>query len=213
MSDNTTPHKAAEYSVEIAKTIPFHSEMSKQAIQIGLAVRPDAKRWLDTGAGPGTLAALLEKKAPHIDVWIADPAQAMLDQSSAKNKILASSQALPDMDPFDVITAVQCHHYGARDEAVKRCFELLGAGGVLVTFENVRAETDEGHAVQRARWADWQLAQGRDEETVAKHMAREGAQFHPIRPSEHLDLLERVGFRTVELFFRTYAQAGFYAVK
>jgi tRNA (cmo5U34)-methyltransferase len=137
----------------------------------------------------------------------------MLEQSSAKNRVLATSQDLPDIGPFEVITAVQCHHYGGRDAAVKRCFELLGEKGVLVVFENVRAETDEGHAVQRARWAEWQRAQGRDEETVKKHLAREGTQFHPIRPSEHLDLLKRTGFRVVELFFRAYGQAGFYAVR
>ena len=54
--DNTTAHKASEYSHEVGRTIPFHAEMLAQAIDVGLAVRPDARRWLDTGAGPGTLA-------------------------------------------------------------------------------------------------------------------------------------------------------------
>lgn len=211
--DNTTAHKASDYAREVARTIPFHSEILAQAIDVGLVVRPDAKRWLDTGCGPGTLAEMLKERAPQLEIVIADPSEAMLALANHPKKILSTSQDLPDIGPFDVITAVQCHHYGGREAAAKRCFELLGKGGVYVTFENVRAETDEGHAIQRARWAAWQRVQGRDAATVEKHLAREGTQFFPIRPSEHLELLRMTGFRTIELFFRAYGQAGLYAVK
>src|SRR5262249_15011505 len=128
----------------------------------------------------------------------------------------AASADLPDVTPFDVITAVQCHHYGdraAREAAIRRCFALLASPGVLVVFENVRAETEVGHRMQRHRWAAWQVRQGRDEETVVKHIAREGVAFLPIAPSEHLALFEKVGFDGAELFFRNYAQAGFVAWK
>ena len=83
---------------------------------------------------------------------------------------------------------------------------------MFVTFENVRAETDVGHALQRKRWAEWQRRQGRDDATVEKHLAREGQAFFPIRVSEHLALLARSGFRTVEIVWRAYGQAGFFCV-
>jgi tRNA (cmo5U34)-methyltransferase len=157
---------------------------------------------------------MLKARAPHLDLTIADPSEAMLALASHPKKILAASQDLPDdIGPFDVITAVQCHHYGGREAAVKRCYELLGEKGVLVVFENVRPETDDGHAVQRARWAAWQKQAGRTPEEITQQLAREGTKFFPIRPSEHLELLRRTGFRTIELFFRAYGQAGFYAVK
>lgn len=220
-SDNASAHKAAEYEVEVRKTIPFHAEMLALAVEVGFAVRPAAKRWLDTGAGPGALGARVIERAPAIELTIADPSEAMLEIARArlpKARVLqCTSQELPaDLAPLDVITAVQCHHYGdmeARMLAVSRCHELLAEGGALVVFENVRAESDAGHALQRARWAAWQRAQGRDDATVEKHLAREGAQFFPIRVSQHLGLFAHLGFATVELVFRAYGQAGFLAVK
>lgn len=220
-SDNASAHKAAEYEVEVQKTIPFHAEMLSLALELGFAVRPSVKRWLDTGAGPGALGARVLERGPAVALTIADPSAAMLDIARARlpssRALACTSQDLPaDLEPFDVITAVQCHHYGdmeARLAAVSRCLDLLIDGGVLVVFENVRAESDAGHALQRARWAAWQRAQGRDEATVEKHLAREGTQFFPIRVSQHLGLFAHLGFATVELVFRAYGQAGFVAIK
>jgi tRNA (cmo5U34)-methyltransferase len=147
----------------------------------------------------------------------------MLDLARAKNADLpadrflhAASDTLPELAAFDVITAVQSHHYypdiAGREGALRRCFSLLRPGGALVVFENVRAETDLGHALQRRRWAAFQHSQGRDEATVDLHLARENTKFFPIRVTEHLDLLKKIGFPTVEIVWRAHSQAGFLAI-
>lgn len=217
--DNATAHKAADYEAEVQKTIPFHDEILRTAVDVVLAVGAP-KRWLDTGCGPGKLVELARARAAGTELWLADPSEAMLAIARARHGDLPAerfvgkaSQELPDVGPFDAITAVQCHHYGdadARFRAVTRCRELLAPGGVLVVFENVRAETDEGHALQRKRWADFQRRAGRDEATIEKQLAREGKSFFPIRVSEHLALFSRAGFARVELVWRAYGQAGFW---
>jgi tRNA (cmo5U34)-methyltransferase len=221
VSDNTTAHEANEYETEVVRTIPFHEEIHRTAIDVVLSACTP-KRWLDTGCGPGKLAELAAARSPGAELWLADPSEAMLGLARARHASLPSerfvpkgSADLPDLGRFDAITAVLCHHYGdgaARARAVARCRELLAPGGVFVTFENVRAETDEGHAIQRKRWAEWQRRAGRDEATIEKHLAREGTAFFPIRVSEHLALLARSGFRTVEIVWRAYGQAGFFCV-
>ena len=176
--------------------------------------------WLDTGSGPGELVMKASKVSPNTRFLVADPSNAMLDVARARLALpqdrfsQVGSADLPDLGPLDVVTAVQCHHYGdmaARERAVTRCRELLAPGGVLVVFENVRAETDEGHRAQRARWATWLLAHGRDAATVELQLAREGTAFFPVRVSEHQALLRKVGFDVVELVWRAYGQAGFLA--
>jgi len=221
MTDNTSAHKAAEYEIEVARTIPFHDEILRSAVDVPLAARAP-ERWLDTGCGPGKLVELARARAAAAEFWLADPSEAMLAIARARHGdlpaerfVLAKSEELPALGAFDVVTAIQCHHYGdaaARARAVARCRELLAPGGVFVTFENVRAETDEGHAVQRKRWADFQRRQGRSEAEIDRHLAREGVAFFPIRVSEHLALLARAGFRTVEIVWRAYGQAGFFCV-
>ena len=222
-NDNATAHASDDYAHEVRKTIPFHARIIDLAIEVGFAAVPSATRWLDTGCGPGSLVAEARRFAPEVAFFLADPSPAMLDLAREKNpeipaeNFLASpSDALPDVAPFDVITAVQSHHYyadeGGRERALRRCLALLKPGGALVVFENVRAETDLGHALQRRRWAAFQHSQGRDAETVEAHLAREDVKFFPIRASEHLALLKKVGFPIVETIWRAYSQVGFLAI-
>jgi tRNA (cmo5U34)-methyltransferase len=223
MADNSTAHAASEYEAEVRRTIPFHDTLLDQAVDAALNVVPEPARWLDTGCGPGRLTAIARARAPRTAFWLADPAPAMLDLARARHAelggdrfLLAPSEALPDAGPFDVITAVQCHHYYAdpagRESAVRRCRALLALGGALVVFENVHAETDRGHEMQRRRWAAFLHAEGRSREAVEAQLAREGTKFFPLRVSEHVALLERAGFTTVEVIWRAYGQAGFLAL-
>ena len=218
MSDNSTAHKADEYEAEVHKTIPFHDEILKTAIDVVLAAKPDVKRWLDTGCGPGKLVELAKQRAPHVEYVLADPSQAMIDLARARHPGVTAwtcgSADLPEAALFDAITAVLCHHYldaEGRMHSVERCRDRLVLGGVLVVFENVRPESDFGHAVQRKRWGDYQRSMGRDDEGVKKQQAREGTAFFPIRVSEHLALFARLGFTNVEIVWRAYGQAGFMA--
>ena len=222
MSDNASAHRASDYEAEVRRTIPFHGEMLKLAVEVALGARPGPERWLDTGAGPGAIVELARARCAGTEYWIADPSEAMRAMAAARlglpaeHVLTCGSADLPEVGRFDVITAVQCHHYGDmadRERAVARCRDLLVPGGALVVFENVRAESERGQELQRARWAAWQRDQGRDEENVKSHLAREGTQFFPIRVSQHLGLFAHLGFETVELVWRAYGQAGFLAVK
>jgi tRNA (cmo5U34)-methyltransferase len=160
--------------------------------------------------------------SPNTDFFLADPSEGMLTLARARHAdlpdgrfFLVPSEDLPRVEPFEVITAVQCHHYlspAARERAVRKCHSLLVRGGVLVVFENVRSETERGQELQRSRWAAWLRSKGRSEQAVMAHAAREGTQYFPLRPSEHVALLQRAGFSTVETIWRAYGQAGFLAI-
>jgi tRNA (cmo5U34)-methyltransferase len=220
VSDNTTAHAASDYEVEVARTIPFHEEILRTAVDVVLADHLAPRRWLDTGCGPGKLVTMVRAASPSTETWLADPSEAMLALARARHTdlpaarfIAKGSADLPDAPPFDAITAVQCHHYGdetARERALTRCRALLAKEGMLVVFENVRAETEAGHALQRKRLAAWQRRMGKDDDAITKHLAREGTAFFPIRVSEHLALFARLGFET-EIVWRAYNQAGFTA--
>src|SRR5579864_1430186 len=115
--DNTTPHAAADYEREITRTVPFHAEILAQAIEATLVARPSPGRWLDTGCGPGKLAELARARC-GAKFTLADPSREMLDIARAKHGDMpaerflhVASHELPDVAPFDAITAVQCHHY------------------------------------------------------------------------------------------------------
>jgi len=222
MADNATAHHSSVYEDEVRHTIPFHAELLQQAAGVAVAAVAEPARWLDTGCGPGRLVGIARALAPRAAFYLADPAASMLALARTHNPdlpedrfIQAPSEDLPDLAPFDVITAVQCHHYhdvAGRERAVRRCRALLAPGGALVVFENVRAASALGHEVQRRRWAAWMREQGRDEAAVVAHQAREGTKFFPLPVSEHVALLERAGFGPVEVIWRAYGQAGLLAL-
>jgi tRNA (cmo5U34)-methyltransferase len=222
VADNTTPYTAHHYESEVLRTIPLYAELCATVIDVALAAVPSPATWLDTGAGTGQLVAAARERAPQTRFFVADPSAAMLEHARARLADLGperflsvTTQELPGGPPLDVITAVQCHHYGdmdARERALTRCRARLAPGGALVVFENVRAESERGDALQRARWRAWLRAQGRDDRTIEAYFAREGRVIFPVRVTEHLDLLRRVGFPTVEIVWRAYGQAGFLAL-
>jgi tRNA (cmo5U34)-methyltransferase len=75
----------------------------------------------------------------------------------------------------DVVTAIQAHHYLSRDgrkRATETCRELLSAGGIYITFENIRPRESEGIRTGMAVWKQFQLSQGNRRNQSNAHLER-----------------------------------------
>jgi len=48
---------------------------------------------------------------------------------------------------------------------------------------------------------------------IDNHLKRFDLDYFPIKADEHRSLLEKTGFRIVEMFWMSYMQAGFYGIK
>ncbi|MDP4182711.1 MAG: class I SAM-dependent methyltransferase, partial [Bacillota bacterium] len=72
---------------------------------------------------------------------------------------------------------------------------------------------DEGVRIGKNRWKKFQMESGKTEEEAQKHVDRFGIEFFPITIIEYIELLRKTGFSSVELFWYSYMQAGFYAIK
>jgi len=226
--DNTTPHKAAHYDVDVRKTVPFYDQFYSQTIDLVKSARPNAKVWLDTGCGTGWLVGEAFKHFPNTLFILADPSQSMLDEAKTKLTSLPPSQvrflapagteniALDDNTRPDVITTIQAHHY--LDATIKRiatqkCYDMLADGGIYITFENIHPYTEQGVKIGFDTWKRYQLAQGRDEKTVDDHIKRFDKAYFPISVTTHIELLRECGFGAAELLWYSHMQAGFYAIK
>lgn len=227
-TDNTTPHKSSTYDQDVRQTIPFYETMQVETVDLVRRVFPDAKRWLDTGCGTGYLTRIALPFFPKTEFILADPSEPMLELAR-KNlehkedqvkflKPVGSQQlesALDGVAP-QVVTAIQCHHYLSSRErrlAVQSCYKILAEGGLFVTFENIMPYTQEGIQIGLERWKYFQLAQGRTAAAVENHLTRFNTKYFPISIDDHLALYKEVGFRIIELFWYSYMQAGFYALK
>jgi len=115
-----------------------------------------------------------------------------------------------------VITAVLSHHYlhqPQRCEATRICYQLLDHNGVFITVENITPGTTETISLGLERWMRFQVEHGKSRSTAEEHSKRFNTQYFPISIGEHLELLRETGFKSVNLFWLSHLQAGFYAIK
>ncbi len=226
-SDNATPHRAFDYDASVRQTIPHYEMLQREVLEWVAVLRPDVTCWLDTGCGSGFLVEQALPLFPRTDFVLADPAEAMLAQARLRLAGEARVRFLPPASSADlrryagevrpqVITAVLCHHYlhpEERRDAVAACYELLAPGGVLIVVENSAPRSENGTAMALERWGRFQRSQGRSADVVRDHLSRYGSAYFPIPLDAHLALLHATGFQTVEPFWLTCVQAGFYAIK
>ncbi len=226
--DNSTPHTAAGYDVGVANTLPYYSSFHEETIHLVSSLNKNPDAWLDTGCGTGTFVERALSIFPHTIFYLADPSSSMLQQAAQKlhpedNPRVHVLEPLETgqlsalwNEQFNVVTAIQSHHYlnkSERIKATKRSYELLKNEGIFVIFENTRPRTTEGLTTAKRYWQQFQLQHGVDELTVQKQLSRFDVAYFPITIEEHITLLTETGFRTVELFWHSYMQSGFYAIK
>jgi tRNA (cmo5U34)-methyltransferase len=227
MKDNKTAHNADEYDRKITLTIPNYTLFHAQTIELVRTVRKNPRIWLDTGCGTGNLIEKALPEFPTTDFILADPSPEMLAQvrrkaSSRTDRVLLLDPCetqdieLGDRGRPDVLTAIQSHHYyreSGRETATRHCYDLLEAGGLFVTFENIRSLTEEGVEIGKSRWRDYQVGSGKTGDEAEAQLKRFDTEFFPITVEEHLALYRKTGFRVVELLWFSYMQAGFYCIK
>ncbi|WP_292466638.1 class I SAM-dependent methyltransferase [Methanolobus sp.] len=227
-AENKTPHLPEDYDTRISAVLPYYSSFHQETINLVRSLPDTPKVWMDTGCGTGSLVSKAIDLFPDTRFLMLDPSEGMLQQAREKLssytpcrleflKASPTQEFAQELEENpDVITAIQCHHYLDREnrvKAVKKCHELLKEGGMFITFENISPLTEEGIAVGKRYWGKFQSSHGRSEEEVAAHLERFGTEYFPITVEEHLGLLRETGFRTVELFWYSYMQAGFYCIK
>lgn len=224
MSDNKTPHLASVYDEQVSQIIPEYDVFHGQIMDLVSAYNASPSVWLDTGCGTGTLATKALDQFKDTSFILADPSFNMLSiaktklAGSARVKFIGSGSLELDLpgESIDVLTAVMSHHYfdtEARRKATENCFRILKRGGIFVTFENIKPNSEKGTQIGLERWKRFQLAHGKNEESAKIHLERFNNEFFPITLGEHLHLLREVGFRVYEVLWVSYMQAGFFAIK
>jgi len=222
MKDNKSAYNSSVYDENIVSTLPYYREYHSQIIDLVKATGMQDIDWLDTGCGTGTLAGRVLDSRDDVRFTLCDPSQQMLD--IAKNKLQGkgirvlniASQNMAFDSEFDVVTAVQSHHYLKPDErktAVGNCFRALKNGGVFVTFENIRMTTESSDKIALKRWEGFLSDHLKDPAAVKMHMDRRGVEVFPITIEEHIKLLREAGFKSVDILWTSYLQAGFWAMK
>jgi tRNA (cmo5U34)-methyltransferase len=228
-SKNSTPFVAEEYDKSIRRVIPFYDIIQAETIDVVKTVKPGVKQWLDTGCGTGYLVEKAALLFPDATFILSDPSEDMITAAAQRLQAYPDhrvkflpptpTEGLPahigEFKP-QVITAVLSHHYyhpQQRRIATGICYSLLESGGLYITVENVMPDSAGGIQLSLQRWKRFQIEHGRTKEKVEEHGKRFNSEYFPVTINEHFELLKETGFQTIELYWKSHIQAGFYAVK
>ena len=223
MTDNKSAFAVNQYDENVRKVIPFYDEIYEQIFSVINAHCGDKPlAVLDSGCGTGNFGVMALERQNLSELVLCNPSEKMLANARKKLNNQAckyhciGSEKLDFENRFDVVTAIQSHHYfdrATRVAAVRNCFKALKSGGILICFENTAPFSETGKELMLKRLEDYEIKAGRTPEEVKSHSARYNREFFPITIKEHLELLEKTGFAVAELFWHSYMQSGFYAVK
>jgi tRNA (cmo5U34)-methyltransferase len=223
--DNTSSHNADQYDCQIRLTIPHYDDIHNEILNFVKVQFPCPKTWLDTGCGTGSFIRKAQALFPDTEFFIADPSAGMLKQAGqnlegCRYSLLGTcgTADLPGITDrtFDVITAIQCHHYLTREgraDAVRACYSLLNAGGFFVTSENIRPFSAEGVTRSLASWDTFQRKAGRKDDEARYHLARFDLEYFPITVTEHLQCYRDAGFPVAEILWISGMQGVFWCRK
>lgn len=226
MKDNLSAYHANDYDNNISSVLPYYQEFHIQIIDLIQASNNYNHniQWLDTGCGTGSLAEKIIENFANIHCTLCDPSEKML--AIAKKKlskyhtrikfIHTPTQEMQFENKFDIITAVQAHHYLTTEnrlKATQKCYQALKENGIYITFENIRLSSDTSDKLVQKRYENFLNSNQKTENEITAYLSRRDSEFFPITIEQHINLLKNCGFKAIDILWASYWQAGFFAIK
>ncbi|MDD6070798.1 MAG: class I SAM-dependent methyltransferase, partial [Clostridiales bacterium] len=203
-------------------TIPYYSEFYDQTLDVIEQCDYKELYWLDLGCGTGSLEKLAFQRFTNPKFVLVDPSEKMLEiakeklQDQSIQYLCGNSVSIDFDSSFDVVTAIQSHHYMHEDErkkATENVYKALKKGGIYISFENVVPEDTDIKEMELLRWGRYQQRHGKTQAEAKAHNARCGVNYFPLTVSGYLQLLKQTGFQHVHVFWYSYMQMGIYGIK
>jgi len=194
--------------------------------KLAVSVKPDAQNLLDIGSGAGnnTIAILREKSGLNCD--LVDISLPMLDRAkerltheqAAEVKIYHGDfreVALPS-DHYDIVVAAAVLHHLRDDKdwetSFQKVYNLLKPGGAFFVSDLVHHQHNSVHDAMWERYGDYlELAGG--PAYKAKVINYIDVEDSPRSLSYQMDLMKKVGFKTVDLLHKNSCFAAFVGIK
>ena len=220
---NPSAFTAHEYEENIVRTVPFLDTMIRQVLDLVRCAATAPLQWLDVGCGTGELARRAAAQFPQASFTLWDADADMLELARIKCRGIDAAIRHGDIrqgefgrQRYSVATALLVLHslpHGDRLGVLRGIHGSMTEGGLFICVDHTAPTSDEGAQLALRRWRDFQIEQGKSHAEADAHIRRYGVQYSPQPLGQQMDDLRAAGFRTVELFWFSYLQAGLYAVK
>lgn len=221
---------AAVFDDMVSRSVPFYGELQRMLADLCLQFVPEQDGAVcDLGCSTGTTIDLILSNPgcpPTTHGYGVDNAQAMLDQAreklathvSAKRVTLMQSDLDSDLKlpPVNVVLmnwTLQFVRPIHREGLLRRIHASIRPGGALLMAEKVLVEDSLLNRLYIELYYRYKARQGYTAEEIQRKRESLENVLVPYRVEENTELLQRVGFSTVDTCFRWFNWAAFVAIK
>lgn len=209
---------AKHYDTERRKLIPCFDDFYGSVAKV-LAFGPKAKiKVLDLGAGTGILSEFVHQKFPKAEITLCDFAPAMLEKAKQrfqKNKqinYLCFDYIREDlMGSWDaIISSLSIHHlsFKQKKSLYLKIYKSLKNDGIFINADNVKGPTPLLDKLYKKEWKESVKSQGISAKAWKAALIR--TQIDQLSPlADQLKLLQEIGFRQVDCFYKNFQRAVF----
>jgi tRNA (cmo5U34)-methyltransferase len=212
----------------VSRSVPFYHEVQHMIATLARDFAQEGTKVVDIGCSTGTTIALLDDALGGTNVQFVGldnshdmlaKAEKKLAEAKLKNPYtleycdLNKGVRIENASLITFILTLQFLRPLRREAILKQLYEGLLPGGALILFEKVTSPDTTFNRLFIQHYYDFKRQNGySDMEIANKREALENVLI-PYRMDENLDLLQQVGFKKVEVFFRWYNFCAIIAVK
>jgi len=212
----------------VSRSVPFYEEMQRMTCELAADFVTSESNIYDIGCATGTTLLRIDAaiREPGVTLVGIDNSEDMLDK--ARRKLEEAEMACAfDLKLCDLHKGLEAKNASVitmlltlqfirplyRERIVQRIYDGLNADGCLIMIEKVTSEDTLFNRLFIQHYYEFKRRNGYSETEIAnKREALENVLI-PYRMDENMQLLHRVGFSQIEVFFRWYNFCGMIAVK
>jgi len=211
----------------LERSVPFYKECQQMVVDLALHFAQKGSAVYDLGCSTGTMLKHLVRAIPEkqkIRFVGLDNSEAMLNKARGKLKghlkrcalvkaNMESDFGLSDASVVIMNYTLQFLSPRRRAAMLKKIYQGLRPGGGLILIEKVQGESDDLNDLFVVQYHAYKRNQGYSKLEIAKKREALEKVLIPMKPGKNRDLLEKSGFRQVDIFFKWFNFVGFLAVK
>jgi tRNA (cmo5U34)-methyltransferase len=219
---------AAVFGDMLYRSVPFYEEVQRMVVEIAKAFAQERSRVYDLGCSLGTTLvglgqAITDPSVRLVGVDLSKPMLERARQNLEKAGLAARGELEVEdlnhpvkfIDPSVVlmILTLQFVRPLNRDLVIKNIYDSLRTKGCLVLVEKTLGNNSLFNRLFIDLYYAFKKRQGYSELEIAQKREALENVLIPYRIEENIELLNRSGFKSVEVFFKWYNFCGIVAVK
>lgn len=209
----------------VNRSVPYYSEIQRMTVELATDFAKPGTNLYDIGCSTGTTFSLFDKAVdPAVNFVGFDNSAEMLEKAREK---LSNSNRNIDLRLADLNKGIKISNASVitmiltlqfvrplyREDIIQEIYNGLNKGGALILVEKVTSEDTIFNRLFIKHYYEYKARMGYSElEIKQKREALENVLI-PYRMDENFDLLRKVGFKDIEVFFRWYNFCAIIALK